>query len=79
MDIFSINLSLPEIQTLRQSLDVITIAGKDAKFVASLQIKLEQEINQINEMISTRETKKQQDLQNAIQLDSATNTARKSK
>ena len=79
MDIFSINLSLPEIQTLRQSLDVITIAGKDAKFVASLQIKLEQEINQINEMISTRETKKQQDLQKAIQLDSATNTARKSK
>lgn len=79
MDIFSINLSLPEIQTLRQSLDVITIAGKDAKFVASLQIKLEQEINQINEMIATRETKKQQDLQKAIQLDSATNTARKSK
>jgi hypothetical protein len=79
MDIFSINLSLPEIQTLRQSLDVITIAGKDAKFVASLQIKLEQEINQINEMLANQEIKKQQDLQKAIQLDSVSSSARKSK
>jgi len=79
MDIFSINLGLPEIQTLRQSLDVIPIAGKDAKFIASLQIKLEQEINQINELLANREIKKQQDLQIAIETDSTTNTSRKTK
>jgi hypothetical protein len=31
-----------EIQLLRQSLDIITITGKDAKTVATLQIKLDQ-------------------------------------
>jgi len=58
MDIFSIELTLPEIQTLRQSLDVITIAGKDAQFLATLQIKLESEIQQIANMQSAPQPKK---------------------
>jgi len=58
MDIFSIELTLPEIQTLRQSLDVITIAGKDAQFLAALQIKLESEIQQIANMQSAPQPKK---------------------
>ncbi len=33
-----------EIQLLRQSLDIITISGKDAKTVANLQSKLEEAI-----------------------------------
>ncbi len=49
---------LPEIQTLRQSLDVITIAGKDAQFLAALQIKLESEIQQIATMQSAPQPKK---------------------
>ena len=57
MDIFSIELTLPEIQTLRQSLDVITIVGKDARFLASLQIKLETELQQITTMMSAAQTK----------------------
>lgn len=42
----------PELQLLRQSLEVITILGKDAKTVSTLQIKLEQLIqeNQIKEL-----------------------------
>lgn len=36
--------NLMELQLLRQSLDVITIAGKDAKTVATLQVKLEKVI-----------------------------------
>jgi hypothetical protein len=36
--------SLLELQLIRQSLDVITISGKDAKIVANLQIKTEQAI-----------------------------------
>jgi hypothetical protein len=57
MDIFSIELTLPEIQTLRQSLDVINIVGKDARFLASLQIKLENELEQITTMMSATQTK----------------------
>jgi len=57
MNIFSIELTLPEIQTLRQSLDVITIAGKDAQFLAALQIKLESEIQQIANMMPATQSK----------------------
>ena len=69
MDIFSIDLTVPEIQTLRQSLDLITIAGKDAKFLANLQTKLEHELTQISQMLTSEQTKKQEDLQKAIATD----------
>jgi hypothetical protein len=69
MDIFSIDLTVPEIQTLRQSLDLITIAGKDARFLANLQTKLEHELTQISHMLSAEQTKKQEDLQKAIATD----------
>ncbi len=69
MDIFSIDLTVPEIQTLRQSLDLITIAGKDARFLANLQTKLEHELTQISQMLSAEQTKKQEDLQKAIAAD----------
>lgn len=69
MDIFSIDLTVPEIQTIRQSLDLITIAGKDAKFLAALQSKLESELSQISQMISAEQIKKQQDLQTALAAD----------
>ena len=44
MNIFSIDLTVNEIQLLRQSLDIISIKGTDAKFLANLQIKLENEL-----------------------------------
>ena len=66
MNIFSIDLTLGEIQCLRQSLDVISIRGKDAKFVATLQVKLEREIAQIQEMLKQEEDKKQQELQETL-------------
>ena len=69
MDIFSIELTVPEIQTLRQALDVINIAGKDARFLASLQIKLETELQQITEMLNTAQLKKQQELEKAVTAD----------
>lgn len=47
-----------EMQLLRQSLDVITISGKDAKPVATLQIKLEKVISD--------EIKKQEELNQFI-------------
>ena len=38
--------NIVELQLMRQSLDVITIVGKDAKTVANLQTKLEEVIHQ---------------------------------
>ena len=60
MNLFSIdNLSLEEINLLRQSLNVIEIKGASAIFVATLQVKLDQEISQIRTMIGEEEKKKQ--------------------
>ena len=60
MNLFSIdNLSLEEINLLRQSLNVIEIKGSSAIFVATLQVKLDQEISQIRSMIEEEEKNKQ--------------------
>jgi hypothetical protein len=60
MNVFTIeNLSLEEINLLRQSLNVIEIKGASAIFVATLQVKLDQEISQIRTMIQEEEKKKQ--------------------
>ena len=40
-----------ELQVLRNSLDIIEIKGSNAKFVASLQIKIEQEFDRIQKEI----------------------------
>ncbi|CAB4143670.1 hypothetical protein UFOVP450_195 [uncultured Caudovirales phage] len=66
MELYSIDLSIAEIQLMRQALDVITITGKDAKFVANTQIKLEQELRLIAEMQQQHELQKQAELQQLI-------------
>jgi hypothetical protein len=48
---------------MRQALDLVQISGKDAKFLASLQIKLESEYAQIQEVKAQEESKKQAELQ----------------
>ena len=60
MNLFTIeNLSLEEIALLRQSLNIIEIKGSSAIFVATLQVKLDQEISQIHSMIQEEEKAKQ--------------------
>lgn len=60
MDLFTIeNLSLDEIAVLRQALNVIEIKGASAQFIANLQIKLDNEINQIKILLLEEEKKKQ--------------------
>jgi hypothetical protein len=60
MNLFTIeNLSLDEITVLRQALNVIEIKGSSAQFIANLQIKLDNEILQIREIIAQEEKKKQ--------------------
>ncbi len=78
MNIFSIDLTLSEIQLMRQSLDIITISGKDAKALASLQAKLESEIESIQVQLKEFELQKQQDLLKALELDKKSKASRKS-
>ena len=43
--------TIEELQVLRSSLNIIDIKGSNAKFVATLQIKVEEEINKIQKDI----------------------------
>ena len=56
------NLTLEEINLLRQSLNIIEIKGSSAIFVANLQTKLDKEITQIQTMLQEEEKKKQASL-----------------
>lgn len=69
MELFAINLTIAEIQLTRQALDVISIAGKDAKVVANLQYKLEGEIQQIQNQLQAAERDKQIQLQKAVEAE----------
>lgn len=70
MNIFSVDFTVQELSIIRQSLDVITITGKDAKLIAGLQIKLESEIQEILRMLESEETKKKEELEKIIEQDS---------
>lgn len=69
MDIFSIDLTHNEIAFIRQTLDLPTISGKDAKFLATLQFKLENELIQIEQMKMEEQQKKAKELQEIIEAD----------
>lgn len=45
---------LPELQLLRAGLDALTIRGADAKFVAQLQTKIEEQIKQASTPPNTK-------------------------
>jgi len=58
-EIYSIDLTPLEIAFIRQSLDAVTINGKDAKFLANLQTKIEDEMFEIeNSKIIQKPTSK---------------------
>lgn len=46
--------TLNELSLLRQSLDIIPITGKDAKYVTQLQLKLEQHISELEKSTQTK-------------------------
>lgn len=45
---------LPELQLIRHALDVITIKGSDAKLLASLQTKIENELSSKSKPIKSK-------------------------
>jgi hypothetical protein len=73
MDLFEISFTFNELMFLRSALDPISIQGKDARFVAALQIKLENEMEEIKNMIQEVENKKIEELQEAIKGDQKLN------
>tara|TARA_R110000796_G_scaffold247341_1_gene372743 strand:- start:136 stop:381 length:246 start_codon:yes stop_codon:yes gene_type:complete len=61
MILFSIeNLTIEEIAAMRQALNVIDIKGSSAQFIASLQNKLDSEINTAHQILKQDEAKKSQ-------------------
>jgi hypothetical protein len=69
-EIFSIDLTLNELNFIRQSLETVTIQGKDAKFLVNLQIKLEHKLSEIQRLKQEEENKKLLGLSQAINIDS---------
>jgi len=67
MNLFAVDFSFNELQFLRQSLDLVSIKGTDAKFLASLQIKIENELVEIQQMLAQQEVEKQAALQELIE------------
>jgi DUF917 family protein len=66
MNVFSVDFTPQELSILRQSLDTITLMGKDAKLIASIQIKLENEMQEIGRMLEEEENKKKEELEKII-------------
>jgi hypothetical protein len=66
MDLCSLDFSYNELLFVRQSLELPTISGKDAKFLASLQVKFEEAILQFEEMKRQEEVRKEKERQQII-------------
>lgn len=71
MEIFSIDVTHNELAFIRQSLEIVTVSGKDAKFLATLQVKIENELMQIEQMKQAEEQKKRESLQQLISHEEA--------
>ena len=77
MDIFSIDLTHNEIVFIRQTLELPSISGRDAKFLASLQTKIENELTEIERIKAEEEQKKARDLQAIIEVDQSKSSIKK--
>ena len=70
MEIYSLdNLTLREIKALRKSLDFLPITGVDALFIGSLQLKMNDQIQQVETHINSTIDTKNQSLDKAITKD----------
>ena len=69
MNLFSIDFSHAELNFLRQALETIPIQGKDAKFCAHIQVKLEHELEEIVRIIKSEEENKNITLQQILETE----------
>jgi hypothetical protein len=77
MNIFAVDFSHAELNFLRQALETVPIQGRDAKFCASIQIKLEQELEEITRMLKAEEEAKMLGLQQIVQHEEEKTSTRK--
>lgn len=77
MNIFAVDFSHAELNFLRQALETVPIQGRDAKFCASIQIKLEQELEEITRMLKAEEEAKMLGLQQMVQYEEEKTSTRK--
>ena len=76
MYIVSIELQPGELNFIRQALDLVTVKGTDAKFLASLQIKLETELAEVQKMMEQEEVSKQEGLKKIMAAESSKSTTK---
>jgi Tfp pilus assembly protein PilN len=76
MYIVSIDLQPGELSFIRQALDLVTVKGTDAKFLASLQIKLETELAEVQKMMEQEEVSKQEGLKKIMAAESSKSTTK---
>jgi len=77
MNLFSLDLTHSELNFIRQSLETVNIQGKDAKFCANLQLKLEHELEEITRMIKEEEQNKNITLQQILETEEVKLTRKK--
>jgi predicted nucleotidyltransferase len=77
MDFFSIDLTHNEIVFIRQTLELPSISGRDAKFLANLQIKIENELAEIERIKAEEEQKKVKALQAIVEADQSKSSVKK--
>lgn len=66
MNIFSVDFTPNELNFIRQALDLVTIKGNDAKFLAGIQIKIENELVEIQKILEQESESKAQSLDQII-------------
>ncbi len=76
MYIVSMELQPGELSFIRQALDLVTVKGTDAKFLASLQIKLETELAEVQKMMEQEEISKQEGLKKIMAAESSKSTTK---
>jgi hypothetical protein len=76
MYIVSMELQPGELNFIRQALDLVTVKGTDAKFLASLQIKFETELAEVQKMIEQEEVSKQEGLKKIMATESSKSTTK---
>ena len=77
MNLFAVDFSHAELNFLRQAIETVPIQGRDAKFCASIQIKLEQELEEITQMLKAEEEAKILSLQQIVQHEEEKTSTRK--
>lgn len=76
MYIISMDFQPGELSFIRQALDLVTVKGVDAKFLASLQIKIETELAEIQKTIEQEELAKQEGLKKIIATETSKSTSK---